>query len=84
MCSLHVESLSGALAEGGELPGVVVLEVSRGGQRDVGDEGLPVVVRGVLGGVLGVLQGRASCCGAAGGFAVGRPHARRCGCGGRQ
>ncbi len=53
--------LGGALAEGGELPGVVVLDVTQegmgvGGEGFVGG-GLPVVARGVLGGVLGVLQG---------------------------
>ncbi len=52
---MDVESLGRALDEGGELPGVVVLDVSRGG-AGVGGEGLPVVARGVLGGVLGVLQ----------------------------
>ncbi len=51
---MDVESLGGVLAEGGELPGVVVLDVTRGG--DAG-EGLPMAARGVLGGVLGVLQG---------------------------
>ena len=63
---MDVESLGRALEEGVELPGVVVLDVSRGGvdvgRGDGGGEGfggggLPVAVRGVLGGVLGVLQG---------------------------
>ena len=51
-------SLSRALAEGVDLPGVVVLDVTHEGEGE-GDVcgGLPGVVRGVLGGVLGVLQG---------------------------
>ena len=79
---MDVESLGGVLAEGGELPGVVVLDVTREGEGegDVGG-GLPGVVRGVLGGVLGVLQGwlseeRLNA------FTVGRFDSRRCGCGG--
>ena len=53
---MDVESLGEALAEGGELPGIVVLDVSDG-EGDVAGEGLPSMARDVLGGVLGVLQG---------------------------
>ena len=52
---MDIESLGRALDEGGELPGVVVLEVS-GEQAGIGGESLPVMARDVLGGVLGVLQ----------------------------
>ena len=78
---MDVGSLAGVLAEGGELPGVVVLDVSGGGlglgdgvvdggdgdgvgvvDDGVGDGvvdggGVLLLARGVLGGVLGVLQG---------------------------
>ena len=53
---MDVESLGGALAEGGELPGVVVLDVTREG-ADAEGVSVPSMVRSVLGGVLGVLQG---------------------------
>ena len=52
---MDVESLGEALAEGGELPGIVVLDVSDG-EGDVAGEGLPSMARDVLGGVLSVLQ----------------------------
>ena len=48
-----VGSLSAALEQGGELPGVVVVDVA--GEEALSG-GLPAQARGVVGGVLGVLQ----------------------------
>ncbi len=52
---MDFESLGDALAERRELPGVVVVDVCGEGGDMTGDD-LPVVARGVLGGLLGVLQ----------------------------
>jgi acyl transferase domain-containing protein len=52
---MDLESLGGALTEGAELPSVVVLDVS-GGEGYVGSGNLPAAARGVLEGVLNVLQ----------------------------
>ncbi len=50
-----VRSLDAALTAGGELPSTVVLDVA-GGHELALQESPPVLARGVLGGVLGVLQ----------------------------
>ncbi len=55
---MDAESLGRVLVGGGELPGVVVLDVTgESGGVEGGGDGLPSVARGVLGGVLEVLQG---------------------------